>query len=179
MQLETIDDFFQDHPLKERYFACSEAERAGTAAVAERDILAATAHCKIESESDKAFLLAAIAEQTVFLMLNPEYLTGCYTRTSSLSSGGGTRRFSDTASPLGQRAAALIAPLLAAAERAEKISANSGNTGNSGNNNNSGNAGDGSTGTGGDTGDGGAVAPEDDGDDKENEFIGILRISRG
>jgi hypothetical protein len=126
MLLKNTDDFFRDHPLKEQYFACSETERAGTAAVAERDILAATAHCKIESESDKEFLRAAIAEQTIFLMLNPEYLTGCYTRTASLSSGGGTRRFSDPASPLGQRAAALIAPLLAASERAGNNSGNEG-----------------------------------------------------
>ena len=118
MTLNEIDSFFQNHPLKERYFAILDNERAGTAAVAERDVMAAV------STEDREFLNAAIAEQTIFLILNPEYLTGAYTHTQSLSSGGENRRFQTSVSPLGQRAAALIAPLLAkaAAKTTEKES---------------------------------------------------------
>ena len=107
-----IDTFFMNHPLKERFFAFSAEERAGCAAVAERDVLAAVADCTLSGEKQQQFLNAAIAEQTVFLLLNPEYITGTYTRTAALSSGGESRKFSDVLSPLGQRAAALISPLL-------------------------------------------------------------------
>lgn len=112
MTLTEIDSFFQNHPLKERYFAVLDNERAGTAAVAERDVMAAVSHCEITGTEDREFLNAAIAEQTIFLILNPEYLTGAYTHTQSLSSGGENRRFNTSNSPLGQRAAALISPLL-------------------------------------------------------------------
>lgn len=124
MTLNEIDSFFQNHPLKERYFAILDNERAGTAAVAERDVMAAVSHCEINGTEDREFLNAAIAEQTIFLILNPEYLIGAYTHTQSLSSGGENRRFQTSVSPLGQRAAALIAPLLAkaAAKTTEKES---------------------------------------------------------
>ena len=113
MDIIETDAFFQEHPLKERYFSAGESERAGVLAVAERDVRAAVAGCVISGDEDNGFLRAAIAEQMIFLMLNPEYLTGCYTSLSSLASGGENRKFSSTVSPLGQRAAALIAPILA------------------------------------------------------------------
>lgn len=133
MNISEIDAFFQEHPLKERYFSVDVSERAGVAAVAQRDVLAAVAGCTVSGEEAVEFLHAAIAEQTIFLMLNPEYLTGCYTAVSTLSSGGVSRKFSGTASPLGQRAAALIAPLLAAAEKTQN-STSSGSGDNSGDN---------------------------------------------
>lgn len=120
MTLSEVDAFFQKHPLHDSYFKALNDERAGTLAVAERDVLAAVNHCEITTDQERSFLNAAIAEQTIFLLLNPEYLTGIYSHTQSLGSAGESRRFSSSASPLGQRAAALIAPLLAKAEKAEK-----------------------------------------------------------
>ena len=94
MQLSEVDLFFTEHPLKESYFSFSETERAGTLAVAERDVRAVTAGCSFQGEQLE-FFQAAIAEQTIFLLLNPEYLTG-------------------TAAPVtGARTEALLKPLLA------------------------------------------------------------------
>ena len=122
MLISEINSFFQSHPLKEHYFNVNESERAGTAAVAERDVMAAISHCTISTDEERGFLNAAIAEQTIFLILNPEYLTGCYSHASSVGSGGDARKFTSSSSPLGQRAAALIAPLLLKAAKAEKNS---------------------------------------------------------
>ena len=83
--------------------------------LSEIDERAAVAGCVIESDEDQEFLNAAIAEQTIFLMLNPEYLTGRYTGLTAIDSGSESRRFSTRSTvPLGERPAALIAPLLAA-----------------------------------------------------------------
>lgn len=112
MTLTEIDTFFNNHPLKEKYFSFSESERAGCFAVAERDVTAAAARClPLQSDETQRLFDAAVAEQTVFLMLNPEYLTGNYTRTESISSAGENRRFSEQNSVLGQRTAALLAAL--------------------------------------------------------------------
>ena len=118
MQLSKVDEFFSAHPLKEQYFNFSGTERAGTAAVALRDVRSVLAGYTIK-DSEQEFFEAAVAEQTIFLLLNPEYLTGAYTRTTSLSSAGNSRKFSGQESVLGQRTAALLAPLLenAAAEK--------------------------------------------------------------
>ena len=112
MTLFEIDEFFREHPLKESYFKFSESERSGIAAVAQRDVAAAIANVPEIPENKQLLVNAAIAEQTVFLMLNPEYLTGTYTNISAVGSGDNLRRYSGQSSPLGQRAAALIAPLL-------------------------------------------------------------------
>ena len=112
MDLIETDNFFLVHPLKERYFSFGEAERSGIVAVAERDVRAAVAFHLPETGEEMDFFNAAIAEQTIFLMLNPEYLTGCYTRVNAVDSAGESLRFSDQKSLLGQRAAALLAPLL-------------------------------------------------------------------
>lgn len=111
MQLTEIDQFFNDHPLKKEYFSAGDSERSGCAAVAERDVLAALGGYEPEKAIEKELFRAAIAEQTIFLLLNPEYLTGAYTRINTLTSAGNTCRFNGQDSPLGQRAAALIAPL--------------------------------------------------------------------
>ena len=117
MLITEINAFFQNHPLKEQYFAANDIVRTGTAAVAERDVLAAVSQCTVSTDEERGFLNAAIAEQTIFLILNPEYLTGCYSHIQSIGSGGESRRFTVNSSPLGQRAAALIAPLLAKAAK--------------------------------------------------------------
>ena len=135
MQLSIADDFFNDHPLKEHYFSFSEAERAGTLAVAERDILALLAGNRI-TEAEREFFQAAIAEQSIFLMLNPEYLTGAYTRTVSISSSGYSRKFSGQESVLGQRAATLLNPILLriSEEKSSNEENNPGNDGDTGEN---------------------------------------------
>ena len=112
MELSEINSFFLNHPLREEYFGFSEAERSGCAAVAERDVTAAAADADLTVAGHQALFDAAVAEQTVFLLLNPEYLTGGRTGVTAVSSGGESRKFSASDSVLGQRAAALIVPLL-------------------------------------------------------------------
>ena len=85
---------FDIMPLSEKYFSFAEAERAGCAAVAERDVRAALLDTAVSAEDETMFVNAAIAEQTVFLLLNPEYLTGMYTRISALASAGESKKFS-------------------------------------------------------------------------------------
>ena len=116
MLLSEINSFFQSHPLKEQFFSVNESERSGMALVAERDVMAAIGNRQIASAQEREFLNAAIAEQTIFLILNPEYLTGTFSHTQSVGSAGENRRFTSSSSPLGQRAAALIAPILARTE---------------------------------------------------------------
>lgn len=114
MTLTETDTFFQNHPLKDKYFSFTDSERSACIAVAERDVTAALGNnLPLKNNALQELLDAAIAEQTVFLMLNPEYLTGSYTRTSAVTSAGESRRFSGQNSVLGQRAAALLEPLLA------------------------------------------------------------------
>ena len=172
MQLTIADEFFNEHPLKEHYFSFSEAERAGTLAVAERDILALLAGSKV-TEDEEPFFQAAIAEQSIFLLLNPEYLTGAYTRTVSISSSGHSRKFSGQESVLGQRAAALLTPILLriSEEKNKNGENNSGDTGNNGDD--TGNTGD--TGGNGDTGNNG----DDTGGSSGEELCRIVRLSRG
>lgn len=181
MQLTIADEFFNEHPLKEHYFSFSEAERAGTLAVAERDILALLAGSKV-TEDEEPFFQAAIAEQSIFLLLNPEYLTGAYTRTVSISSSGHSRKFSGQESVLGQRAAALLTPILLRIseeknKNGENNSGENGNTGNNGDdtgeNGDTGNTGD--TGENGDTGNNG----DDTGGSSGEELCRIVRLSRG
>ena len=129
-QLSKVDEFFSAHPLKEQYFNFSGPERAGTAAVALRDVRSALAGYTVK-DSEQEFFEAAVAEQTIFLLLNPEYLTGAYTRTASLSSAGNSRKFSGQESVLGQRPAALLASLLENAATEKKKYPENSSSGNS------------------------------------------------
>ena len=119
MLLEDLEKFFQDHPLKKEYFNHSDDERSGTFAVALRDIRALLGDYQ-PTDDDMEFFRAAVAEQTLFLLLNPEYLTGVYAHTAALTAAGSSRKFSNSDSPLGQRAAALLAPLLKKAAAVSK-----------------------------------------------------------
>ena len=91
MTVIEIDNFFLTHPLSEKYFSFSDVERAGCAAVAERDVRAVLLDVEISTDEEAAFVNPAIAEQTVFLLLNPEYLTGIYSRITAVSSAGETQ----------------------------------------------------------------------------------------
>lgn len=112
MTIIEIDNFFTNHPLAEKYFAFPEADRAGCAAVAQRDVRAALTGCPVSETEENELVFAAIAEQTIFLLLNPEYLVGSYTHLSAVVSAGESKRFTGSQAVLGQRPAALIAPLL-------------------------------------------------------------------
>ena len=70
-----IETVLQLHPLKEQFFKYTADERAGAFAVAERDVHAALDNVTIRDEWREQFR-AAVAEQALFLLLNPEYLAG-------------------------------------------------------------------------------------------------------
>ena len=92
--IRQIDDYFRNHPLQEQYLKFSVSERTGAANVAARDVAAALDNAAVTG-TEQDTVSAAIAEQTIFLLLNPEYLTG-------------------TAAPVtGARTEALLKPLLA------------------------------------------------------------------
>ena len=121
MQLSKVDEFFSAHPLKEQYFNFSGPERAGTAAVALRDVRSALAGYTVK-DSEQEFFEAAVAEQTIFLLLNPENLTGSCDALAAESSAGSSRSYRARQNPLCLRAAALIAPLTAAKDAVVNIS---------------------------------------------------------
>ena len=114
MTISDIDAFFAAHPLGEQFSSFSAGERADAAVVAERDVFAAAGDVDLTVGRRRELYDAAIAEQTIFLLLNPEYLTGRNTRLTAESSAGESRRFSTPDAVLGQRAAALLAPLISA-----------------------------------------------------------------
>lgn len=97
-----LDDFFQNHPLQQQYFQFTAAERSGAAAVAGRDVAAALEYRDVPAEKQE-FVTAAVAEQALFLLLNPEYLTGT------------------AAPPLNVRSQALLKPLSAEPEEEPEI----------------------------------------------------------
>lgn len=105
--ISDLDIFFQNHPLQEQYFQFSAAERAGAAAVAGRDVRAALNYMEIPTDRQDIFT-AAVAEQTLFLLLNPEYLTG------------------SAVPPLGPRPAALLKPLHTAPVNSNSFTLNRG-----------------------------------------------------
>ncbi len=111
--VSTIDEFFESHPLKEHYFRFAADDRRGACAVAERDVCAAAGLLEIPPDREKMFL-PAVAEQCVYLLLNPIQLTGAADILDSESSAGSSRSFRMRKNPLCLRAAALLAPLTGA-----------------------------------------------------------------
>ena len=99
LDITVIDNYFQNHPLSAEFFTFPAAERAGAAKVAEADVSAALDHLPV-SPAQTGIFEAAVAEQCLCLLLNPEMLTGGETDDRRVRRG-----------PLGLRAAALIAPL--------------------------------------------------------------------
>lgn len=120
LNLETIDGYFRRHPLRARYFRFVAADRAGAAAVAERDVSAALDYAPVP-EAQAEIFLAATAEQTLFLLLNPARLTGATDGVAAESSAGEHRSYRAASHPLGLRAAALIAPLQRGGNAALKL----------------------------------------------------------
>ena len=121
MDINAIDRFFESHPLKEHYFRFADSDRKGACAVAERDVCAAAGFMEIPQAHGDVFL-AAVAEQAVFLLLNPENLTGSCDTLAAENSAGSSRSYRARQNPLCLRAAALIAPLTAAKDAVVNIS---------------------------------------------------------
>ena len=116
MQYQEIEKYFENHPLKEKFSSFPDDERRSCVSVAERDILAAI-HPVVTQHSEADIFLAAVAEQTLFLLLNPENLTGINSGVSAVSSAGESRKFGQAGAPLlGQRAAGLAGMLSGAPE---------------------------------------------------------------
>ena len=110
LDITIIDRYFQTHPLSASYFGFSADDRRGAAAVAERDASAALDHEPVD-EAHREVFAAAVAEQCLHLLLNPEKLTGRNDGVTSESSAGAHRSYREQPSPLCRRAAALLAPL--------------------------------------------------------------------
>ncbi len=110
IEISAIDRFFESHPLQEYYFRFAENERKGACTVAERDARAAVGFMEIPENMSEIFL-SAVAEQSIFLLLNPANLTGAADHVAAENSAGSSRSFHSRKNPLCLRAAALLAPL--------------------------------------------------------------------
>ena len=108
----TLNARLQEHPLNAACAGFTAAERSGAAAVAERDVLAALDGRAVPEALREQFL-SAVVEQCVFLLLNPEQLTGAADGVLAEAAAGTSRRCRERTSPLCLRAAALLAPLTA------------------------------------------------------------------
>lgn len=109
MQYSEIEKYLENHPLQEKFTSFSEKERCCCIRLAERDILTAIYPVRPRNSSEDEMFLAAVAEQTLFLLLNPEVITGSNTGISAVSSGSESRKFGPDGAPLlGQRAAAIV-----------------------------------------------------------------------
>ena len=69
MELEKIDLFFNDHLLKVEYFNFSSGSRAAALRMAEHDVAAELGR---EPSADDPLELAAVGEQTIYLLRNPD-----------------------------------------------------------------------------------------------------------
>ena len=68
MELETIDDFFNEHLLKVEYFNFGEAARTAALRMAERDVAAELGR---SPAADRYLEVAAVGEQTIHLLRHP------------------------------------------------------------------------------------------------------------
>lgn len=69
------DLFFSEHPLNKCYLKFPAEQRGSAIVTAERDVAAALGKEALDDTSDSR-VTAAVFEQAIFLLLNPEYLTG-------------------------------------------------------------------------------------------------------
>ena len=138
--INDIDNFFNIHPLKEAYFSFNESDRKGAMAVAQRDVMAALNYAEIQN-SILETVTAAIAEQSVYLLLNPTVLTGAADIIARENSAGNQRVYRERLTPLCIRAAALLKPLLenmsSDTDGTQPDNDDNDNGGNNGSNNNS------------------------------------------
>ena len=68
MELETIDNFFNEHLLKVEYFDFGREARAAALRMAERDVAAELGR---EPDADRFLEVAAVGEQTIHLLRHP------------------------------------------------------------------------------------------------------------
>ena len=110
VSITETDNFFQTHPLREKYLSFTENERLSTLNVAQTDVMTALDTGDIPDKY-RNMLISAVAEQTIFLLLNPEYRIGKYDNISSENIAGSRRDFQSNPSLLCRRAAMIIAKL--------------------------------------------------------------------
>jgi len=90
IDIEYVDAYFGNHPLGGRYLGFDAEARSAALAAARRDILASLGR---EAESDDdAFAAAAVCEQTLHILLHPEFLTAPEPQLASESVNGIGRR---------------------------------------------------------------------------------------
>jgi len=68
MELETIDNFFNEHLLKVEYFGFGRETRAAALCMAQRDVAAELGR---EPAADRFLEVAAVGEQTIHLLRHP------------------------------------------------------------------------------------------------------------
>ena len=68
MELETIDEFFNEHLLKVEYFSFGQRERAAALRMAERDVAVELGR---SPAADDFLAVAAVGEQTIYLLHHP------------------------------------------------------------------------------------------------------------
>ena len=69
MELDTINAFFNDHLLKVEYFNFDSSSRAAAVRMAERDVAAELGRAP---DDDEYLEVAAVGEQTIYLLQHPE-----------------------------------------------------------------------------------------------------------
>lgn len=112
-----LEKYFASHPLAEKFLSAESALRTAAFAAARRDILAVLGR---EPEEEQELAAAALCEQTVYILLHPEYLSDNGAEIASESVEGIGRRTyfrqrersGAAAGHLAPRAAAYLAALL-------------------------------------------------------------------
>jgi len=92
MEIDTINAFFNDHLLKVEYFKFDSASREAALRMAERDVAAELGRAP---GSDDYLEIAAVGEQTIYLLQHPEQEDGRRI-VSERVEGVGSRTYADT-----------------------------------------------------------------------------------
>ena len=95
MELETIDEFFNEHLLRVEYFSFGQQERTEALGMAERDIAAELGRLP---DPDDFLAVAAVGEQTIHLLHHPSG-SGPGPITAEKVEGVGSRTYGETELP--------------------------------------------------------------------------------
>ena len=101
--LEEINNYFSAHLLRELVFESHQDELTAAAAMAEADV---AAYLGFEPEQSSSCYLAAVCEQTVYLLMHKDQLAEKQTVVSERVDGLGSRQYAVPETP----AAAVLAP---------------------------------------------------------------------
>ena len=88
--IEEVRNYFSAHLLRELVFESSQDELAAAAAMAEMDI---AAYLGFEPEQNSSCYLAAVCEQTVYLLMHKDQLAEKQTIISERIDGLGSRQY--------------------------------------------------------------------------------------